>query len=165
MARFEHMVVDRAYFYLRERLAELSQRGHLYSSRHLQNPRLAEMKWGPVNDTGHDRGLGQMVVNDRDQLLSQSFQIGECKGINRRQPFSQDEIAHFGCYPLSKIIRIDPFHITMTEKITVRVEIDGVERHLFDELYQASFVFSLSPQNLTQLAASGKPKDLILGFH
>ena len=60
--------------------------------------------------------------------------------------------------PLGKIVRIGPLDEAMPEKIAMGMEMDGIERHLFDEFGQFFLVLRLLSQTFLDLAAPDECK-------
>ena len=73
-----------------------------------------------------------MVVDDGDNFLPQILQIGIIKRIDDRQSLAQDMVTHLHDDPLREIVRIGALDESMPEKVAMRMEMYGIERHLFD---------------------------------
>ena len=97
-----------------------------------------------------------MVVDDRDNLLAEVFQIGIVERIDHRQFFSQDMISHLRHDPLREIVRVDPFNESMSKKVAVRMEVHGIQRDLFEHLSQFFFIVCLLPETFLEFAATNE---------
>ena len=102
-----------------------------------------------------------MVVDDGDNLLPQILQVGIIKRIDHRQSFAQDMVTDLHHDPLGEIVRISAFDQSMAEKIAVRMEMNGIERHFFEQFGQLLLIVCLMSETFLQFAATDEVKGCI----
>src|SRR5262245_15397339 len=67
--------------------------------------------------------------------------------------------------PLRKVIWIDPFHITVPKKITVRMKIDRIQGNRFQQFHESLLVVGFFPEDHPQLTTFHELKWAVRRLH
>ncbi|GIW54053.1 MAG: hypothetical protein KatS3mg082_0457 [Nitrospiraceae bacterium] len=95
-----------------------------------------------------------MIVDDRDDLFPEFLQARKVERVQNSQPFPQDPVADLRDHPVREVVRIGSGDGAVPQKITVRVEVNRIDRHFFEQFGQFFFIVGLLAQQFLQLAAA-----------
>ncbi|HYM91633.1 MAG TPA: hypothetical protein VEW91_08380 [bacterium] len=136
----EEVIVDDRHLRAGKPGAKLRQGPDLEPGGDRDDGRGHEIERLPIDDPRNDRGVRQVVVDDRDQHGPQRLQILEIERIHDREALAQNPVPDLDRRPGGKIVRIGAGQIVMPEEIGVGVVVNALDRHILDMLEELGLI-------------------------